>query len=90
MGRPGLDPGTLRLKGPFVYPRLLLSDAVHTTAIGEDRASVSPLQATTRVELGEKFQGDVIVRIVEDSDDDESVADIVVDVGKVGPVAIDF
>ncbi len=78
------------LQNDCPYPWLLLSNAVHTTAVGEGGSSVSLLHAATWIEPREKIERDIIIRIVEGPDDDESVADVVIDVREVGPLAIDF
>jgi len=71
-------------------PRLLLSDAVHAAAEGEDATSVSTFNSSTRVEPGKKIERGGVIRVIEDTHDDETVAHVVVDVREVGPVVIDL
>lgn len=63
---------------------------MYPTAVRENGTPVGPLDATIRVETSQKIECHVIVHIVEDSHDHESVADVVVDVREISPVPVDF
>jgi len=85
-----VDQPVERLLCRVPHARLLLSDAMHTTAEREDGSPVRTLNTAPRVEPSKKIERDVIIRIVEDTHDNETVANVVVDVREVGPVSIGF
>src|SRR4051794_13713906 len=68
--------------------RLLLGDAVDATATGEDRTGVHQCDRPLGEQPAEDPGRDLVARVVEAAEHHAAVAEIVVDVGVVGPVAV--
>src|SRR4051812_20517574 len=69
-------------------PRLLLRDAVDTATTREDRTGVHQRHGPLREKAPEDPGRDLVARVVEAAQHDAAVAEVVVDVRVVGPVAV--
>src|SRR5690349_17726826 len=68
--------------------RLLLGDAVDAAPTRKDRTRVHQGDRPLREQTAEDPGGDLVAGVVEAAQHDAAVAEVVVDVGVVGPVAV--